>query len=314
MLKRSILFLLFFLPVVATVRAQTDAQFSMYWALPSYMNPAAVAADDHIRVAALNRMQWVGISNAPKTFFVTAEMPFRFMKKNQAVGVMVTSDKAGLFSTNNFALQYAYHLKLWEGRLSLGVRLGIIDQAFDGTKVDIPDTPDQTPGDDSIPRASVSAMEFDAGVGAWYSHRLCYDGISSTHMSAPTLELDEKSYAEISRIYYLTAGCNIVLRNSLYELQPSFLVKSDFQFTQVDLSLRMTYNKMFWGGISYRWSDAVIFMAGVEIKGVRFGYAYDLSTSSIASVSRGTHELFGSSNLKMDFSPKTRNKNQSIRD
>lgn len=313
MRRRLTLFITIILLAVADASAQTDAQFSMYWALPAYTNPAAVAAGDNINVAALNRMQWVGLTNAPNTFFVTAEAPFRLFKKNQAAGLMISSDKAGLFSTLNFALQYAYHLKLWGGRLSLGVRLGAIDQTFDGTQVDIPDTPDHMPGDEAIPRTSVSAMAFDAGFGAWYQHKHFYVGLSSTHLSAPTLELDELSYTEISRIYYLTGGGNIVLRNPLYELQPSFLLKSDFQFTQFDMTLRFMYNKMFWGGLSYRIGDAVIFMAGAQFKGIKVGYAYDLSTSAIASVSGGTHELFASYNLKIDFSPKTKNKHKSIR-
>lgn len=312
MRSSSICFILFLLTSVSVV-AQQEAQISQYWALPGYLNPAAIARDDRLMVAALNRMQWTGVPNAPKTFFATAETPFRLLKKKHGVGLVVVNDQAGLFASTDFALQYAFRLKLWQGELSLGVRAGATSQSFDGEKVDIPDTPDHTPSDEAIPRVKVSAMAFDAGVGVFYSHPRFYAGLSALHLPQPELELDEKSYIQLKTVYYLTAGGNIAFRNPLYEVHPSLLVKSTFQNTQVDLTLRLLYNKMFWGGVSYRWKDAVTIMAGAEIKGIRFGYAYDIGTSAMAKVSNGSHELFASYVLKIDLSPKTKNKHKSIR-
>ncbi len=306
-------FILLFLSCGVGIVAQNEAQLSQYWAFPGYINPAAVAAGDKLSVAALNRMQWTGIPNAPKTFLITAETPFRFLKQNHAVGLLVVSDKAGLFSTNTFALQYAFQKRLGSGRLSLGLRLGAIDQVFDGTKVDIPATPDHAPSDEAIPRTSVSAMAMDAAFGAYYHHKSFYAGISATHLTSPELELDEKSYAHIETVYYLTAGGNIELSNPLYELQPSVLFKSDLRAYQADFTLRMVYNKMFWGGVSYRWGDAVVILAGAEFKGVRVGYSYDISTSAIAAASNGSHEVFASYNIKLNIGPKTKNKHKSIR-
>lgn len=302
-----------FLLATASAFAQQEAQISQYWALPGYLNPGAIASNDRLTVAALDRMQWTGVPNAPKTFFITAEMPFRMLKKKHGLGVIVVNDRAGLFANTDFALQYAFRLKLWEGELSLGIRAGATSQSFDGEKVDIPDTPDHAPSADDIPRTKVSAMAFDAGFGIHYTHRLFYAGLSASHLPEPELELDEKSYIQLKRVYYLTAGGNIALRNPLYELHPSFLLKSTFQTTQVDISLRMVYNKMFWGGISYRWKDAIVMMAGAEIKGIRIGYSYDIGTSAMAKVSNGSHEIFASYALKLDLSPKTKNKHKSIR-
>ncbi|MEG1615986.1 MAG: PorP/SprF family type IX secretion system membrane protein, partial [Bacteroidales bacterium] len=102
---------IFFLLATVSVFAQQEPQISQYWALPGYLNPGAIAQNDQLTVAALDRMQWVGVTNAPKTFFVTAEMPFRLFKKKHGVGVIVVNDQAGLFSNTDFALQYAFRLK-----------------------------------------------------------------------------------------------------------------------------------------------------------------------------------------------------------
>ena len=305
--------LILFLLMTLMLWSQNDAQLSQYWALPGLTNPAAIAGGDKLTVAAIDRMQWVGVSNAPKTFMVSAETPFRLLRKKQGIGLVAVNDQAGLFSSTDFALQYAYRMRLWKGELSLGLRIGLSSQSFDGSKISIPDTPDHTPSDESIPKTSVSAMSMDFGVGAWYTLPQWYVGISSFHLSEPQIDLDEKSSVQLKRIYYLTAGGNILLRNPLLELQPSFLLKSTLQMSQLDMSVRLMYNKMFWGGVSYRWEDAVILMAGVQLKGIRFGYSYDISTSAMASVTSGSHELFASYALKLNLGPKMKNKHKSIR-
>ena len=69
------------------LRAQVDAQFSQYWALHNYYNAGAVGQDGKLNIRAGSRQQWVGMPGAPKTFLVSAEMPFRLFKQNHGVGL-----------------------------------------------------------------------------------------------------------------------------------------------------------------------------------------------------------------------------------
>ena len=50
--------------------------------------------------------------------------------------------------------------------------------------------------------------------------------------------------------------------------------------TQAELTLRLRYNRFIWGGLAYRWNEAIIFMAGCEFKNFLLGYSYDYSTSA----------------------------------
>ena len=313
MRKVVLLFMIIFAFANFKANAQTDAQLSQYWAMPATFNPGAVAQTDFLNISGINRMQWVGVENAPNTFLLSADMPINFLKKRHGLGVLVISDKAGLFSSNSFYLQYAYRVKLWGGNLQLGIRAGISDQSFDGTKVSIPDSDYHESADDAIPTTNESAMGFDAGFGAWYTKGIFYTGFSATHLTKPELELTENASIALERVYYFTAGCNIKLKNPLFTLQPSLLLKSDFQFTQLDLTLRATYNELFWEGLTYRWGDAVVLMGGVQIKNVKVGYAYDISTSAMAKATSGSHELFASYTLKLNMGAKTKNRNKSIR-
>ncbi len=306
-----IVFLMFLSAV--NIMAQMDAQIGQYWFMPGTFNPGALAINNKLNVAALNRMQWSGIDNAPNSFFITAESPFKFMKKEHKAGFILVNDKAGLFSNTTFGLQYAYQLKMNEHKLSLGIRLGAASHGFNGSKIEIPDTPDHNSSDASLPKEDVSEMAFDAGFGVYYNYKRLSIGFSALHLSAPEIELGDKSYIKLERTYYLTGGYNIELRNPLYELQTSFLVKTDMIFWQEEFDAILCYNKMFFGGFGYRFGDAVKVNVGVEIKGVRLNYTYDISTSAIARASSGSHELSASYNIKLDLSGKSKNKHKSIR-
>ena len=50
---------------------------------------------------------------------------------------------------------------------------------------------------------------------------------------------------------------------------------------------------MFWAGISYRNTDAIVGMLGMNInQKMKFGYSYDYSVSRFNRYSSGSHELF----------------------
>jgi hypothetical protein len=65
-------------------------------------------------------------------------------------------------------------------------------------------------------------------------------------------------------------------------------------FTTVDFSLngQFIYNKKFWGGLTYRHTDAIVPMVGIHLlNGLSVGYSYDIALSDIASYTSGSHEI-----------------------
>ena len=156
-------------------------------------------------------------------------------------------------------------------------------------------------------------MACDMSFGAWYTHPWVYAGISVSHLNEPSITFEDKYETYIGRSYYFIAGSNIPIKNTLYEVQPSMMVKSNLNITQYELSCRVKYNKLFWVGLSYRWKDACIFMIGAEYKNFIAGYAYDYPVSAIVKASSGSHEVFLGYSLKLDLSDKNKNKHKSIR-
>lgn len=300
--------------------AQIDAQFTQYWAVPTYYNPAASGSIEYIRIMGGTRMQWVGIPKAPKTFLVTADSPFKVFGKRIGAGIVVSQETIGLYSTIAAGAQLSYKIKLFKGVLSVGMQLGMLDEAFKGSEVKIPDKDeDQESNDDGIPTTDIHGTSFDANLGVFYTHKYFWASISATHITQPTITMnsdgnEEKIYEfQAGRTFYFMAGSNIPIKNTLFELQPSMMVKTDFKITQAELTARLRFKKFLSGGVAYRWKDAISFMLGAEYKNFFLGYSFDYPLSAISKVSNGSHEVFVGYNVKLDFSEKNKNKHKSIR-
>lgn len=323
MLSRHLRYILLVaISLIATtdVVAQIDAQFTQYFEVPSYYNPAAIGRTDFINIRGGSRLQWVGIPKAPKTFLVTADMPLKLLNKRFGVGLVMQQESMGLYKNMSLGAQLGYKLKLFKGELTVGLQLGFINEKFSGTEVILPDGDDYHQGtDDAIPTSDIAGNAFDLGLGVFYTHRLFWAGISATHLTSPTITMstdgtEAKNYEfEAGRVLYFMAGSNIPIKNTLFEIQPSLMVKSDLTFTQAEITGRVRYNKFISFGLGYRLDDAVSAMVGVEYKNFYFGYSYDYPISDISKASSGSHEIFAGYRLKLDLSEKNKNKHKSIR-
>ena len=154
--------------IVMPAKAQTDAQFSQYYEVPTFYNPGAVGQTDLLRIRGGARMQWVGIDNAPRTFIATADMPLRLGKQRIGLGVIVDQESAGLYKSLNLGAQLAYKLRKLGGEFTIGLQLGMYDQAFKGSEVYLPDGDDYHEGtDEGIPTQDIHGTAFDVGAGIW---------------------------------------------------------------------------------------------------------------------------------------------------
>ena len=61
---------------------------------------------------------------------------------------------------------------------------------------------------------------------------------------------------------------------------------------QFDLNVKVQYMDLLWLGASYRVKDGYAAMLGANVGNtLNIGYSYDLTTTDLNTVSRGTHEL-----------------------
>jgi type IX secretion system PorP/SprF family membrane protein len=317
--------------------AQFDTQLSNYWAAINYFNPAYAGQTDNMEMTLVSRLQWLGIENAPRTTILAAQMPYQLMGRTHGIGASMYNDRSGLFSVSVFSGQYAWKTTMGKGNFSAGLQVGYINQSFDGTKVEIPKDDYHQESDPAIPTSLVSGKSIDASLGLFYAKEKWFTGLSVTHLLAPKLELDENYTSEIPRTYYFTAGYNIQLNNPLLELRPTLLVKTMEMRSlylepdslvekiegnmlkamarnmQLDVSVRMIYNKKFSAGLSWRKGDALVFMLGGKFKMIEAGYAYDFPISKIRKESTGSHEVFLRYVMDLNLKKGIKNKHKSVR-
>lgn len=318
-----IMMILAALTVCQQTHAQTDAQFTQYWAAPTYYNPAATGSTDFLRIRGGGKLQWLGIKNAPRTFFVAADSPLKFGKRTIGLGLNMNQESIGLFSNMFINLQASYKIRIFKGQLSIGVQGGYLNQKFKGSEIFVPGDNDyHDPADEALPTQDLNGNTFDLSAGLYYSRGNWWAGVSGLHLLEPTIKMnmegsESTEAAEfesvVPRMIYFMGGGNFRIKNTLFELQPSAMVKTDFSTFTAEATLRATYNQLFYVGAGYRYNDAVSIMAGITFKNFFLGYAYDYPLSDISKASSGSHEFIAGYQLKLDFSAKNKNKHRSIR-
>jgi type IX secretion system PorP/SprF family membrane protein len=265
--------------------AQQDPQFSQFMFNKLAVNPAYAGSSDAICGTLLYRDQWDKFPGAPKTAALGLDAPVPVL--HGGVGLNLVNDIIGNEKTVIADLSYAYRMNLGLGNLAIGVKAGILQKSFIAKFNPLQDN------DPAIPNPGTSALVPDFGLGAYYNTKDLYFGVSSTHLAAPTLKYGtdiSQIKLAMARHYYIMAGYNYYI-NQEFTLKPSLLIKSDPTTPQIDLNLNLLYNNFIWGGVSYRYRDAVVAMVGLEYNNLKFGYAFDVTTSNIKSYNKGTHEL-----------------------
>ncbi len=304
--------------------AQNDPQFVQYWAVPTFYNPAYLGQKEFVRIRLGANLQWLGIKRAPQSYIVTADMPVKLGKKQRmGVGVTGMMESIGLYGNTWVSAQASYQFRVLKGVLSVGIQPAYYNTKFKGSEVYIPEGDDyHQPDDEALPKEDVAGQAFDLSAGISYTHKYFSVGISALHILEPKIELSEDNASDtettqfsatVPRQMYFMADGNIPIKNSLFSLQPSLLVRTDFSNFSAEVTLRSTFKQFISFGLGYRWEDALSAMIGAEFKNFFLGYAYSYPLSPLNRASSGSHEIVAGYMVKLNFGDKNKNKHRSIR-
>lgn len=304
--------------------AQNDPQFVQYWAVPTFYNPAYLGQKEFVRIRLGANLQWLGIKRAPQSYIVTADMPVKLGKKQRmGVGVTGMMETIGLYGNTWVSAQASYQFRVLKGVLSVGIQPAYYNTKFKGSEVYIPEGDDyHQPDDEALPKEDVAGQAFDLSAGISYTHKYFSVGISALHILEPKIELSEDNASDtettqfsatVPRQMYFMADGNIPIKNSLFSLQPSLLVRTDFSNFSAEVTLRSTFKQFISFGLGYRWKDALSAMIGAEFKNFFLGYAYSYPLSPLNRASSGSHEIVAGYMVKLNFGDKNKNKHRSIR-
>ena len=290
------------------VHGQQLPIYSQYLFNKFLINPAVAGSDGYTSFNLTARQQWVGYSGAPRTFSVSGQT--RLLKRSYilkhtrvkksvyrpksdgkvGLGGSVFSDKNGLVQRTGFQATYAYHMWLQnETQLSLGLAVTGYQFKIDEKALVFEDPDEPWLNSDLIHGIFVP----DASFGIYLLNSKYNVGFSADQLFQAAAKIGSEAYDnfKMSRQYNLFASYNFS-HGPYMELQPSFLFRMSEQLKpQADIGLTYIHDQIFWGGLAYRTSGAIITNIGVKYEKMFFGYAFDFTLQEIQRVTYGTHEI-----------------------
>lgn len=310
---RNILSIILVLPFLIftgnTALAQTDPHFSQYYVYPSWLNPALTGAfDGQYRISAIYRNQWGNISDPFTTYGVAADFA---TNKQFNFGASVLNQKAG---DGGYNYTTAYGSASYTGvrfgaegthRLVFGLQFGMIQRRFDASKLTFGDQWNPitgynpgTPSGDAFSRTSSSS--FDAGAGVLYydaepgkKYNL-FGGFSVSHLTRPSDQFSADGNARIPMRFTGHAGVKIAVTEAI-SVTPNVLYLRQGNAEEKMLG---AYGQLFVDpitdvllGLNYRFQDAVSAHAGFSYKGFTLGASYDINTSELSKMARGSNSF-----------------------
>lgn len=290
---------------------QQEASFAHYWAMETSFNPAAAGKESKINAVGVYNMSFAGYEHNPKTMYLAADMPLRLLGAYHGVGLQLMNDEIGLFTHKRILLQYAYKQRLFGGTLSIGIQGGMLSEGFKGSEIEL----ESETADPVFSTTDVNGTAMDLSAGLYYQRKNWYVGFSVLHATAPEIEIGEKSIYDMSRVFYLTGGYNIRLRNPFFTIHPTVLGRTDGSGYRADVTVRVKYTndrKMLYAGVGYSPTNSVTAMVGGNFHGICIGYSYEMFTSG-TGLGNGCHELFVGYQTELNLYKKGRNRHQSVR-
>ena len=271
------------------VFAQQLPQYSQFFLNKSLFNPGATGTENYWEAQAINRMQWVGITDAPRTYVFSANGPIKQYK--MGLGGKIFADVTGPTRRTGFSFNYSYKLKLSETlKLGMGLSFGGLQYTTDGSQITL-----KNPDDIALSGQVQSAFVPDAGVGFHLYSDDFYFGFSVPQIIGNKLQFFDhyrNTESALERHLFVYTGYKFKVGED-FVIEPALLGKYvDPVPFSIEGNLRVIYRDFLWAGASYRMDDAVVAMAGFTInESIVVGYSYDMATSDIKKATSGSHEL-----------------------
>jgi type IX secretion system PorP/SprF family membrane protein len=288
------------------VNAQQLPQYSEYIMNSFLINPAMVAYEGMPTFSSTSRQQWIGMKDAPKLYSVSVQERLSMRKKGVeyspedgakllgprsgrvGIGLSLVSDQTGFVNNTTLSMAYSYRIYLNDAILAFGLAGSLQQLNIANKSVNL-----RNQSDPSLNELGQTFYAPDASTGVYFSMRNFFTGLSVIQLFQSKIRVggDQLGNYEVERHYYLTSGYRYPI-NKKFTLEPSMLVKTTEQLLpEADFSCQLNYMDDFWGGLSYRSNNAYVIMAGLRMKNLYLGYAFDYGLTSYNIYSYGSHEL-----------------------
>jgi type IX secretion system PorP/SprF family membrane protein len=303
--------------------AQQRPYYTQYIMNNYIINPAVAGIENYWDAKASHRLQWVGLQDAPVTTYFTIHGPlsksaydresatsfhasgdnprgdaywrdYTSVEPHAGVGFTILNDKTG--PLNRFAAYgtYAYHMGISPTTsLSGGVSVGFTNMSLDASKLNF----GGTTVDPAVAGSGViNRIKPDISAGLWLYSKDYFLGLAAQQIIPQQLAFSDNTvYVQNGKLLphiFLSAGYRMQLTDDISFL-PSALVRYISPLPiGFDVNAKFQYQDLIWAGASYRYQDGFAALVGLNINhNINIGYSYDVQTSTLNTVSKGTHEI-----------------------
>ncbi len=278
--------------------AQQEEQNSLYMFNVLNFNPAYAGSRGSLNVTAIGRFQWVGISGAPMTQFLSIHAPIA--NQNIGLGMNVVNDIIGSRNRTSIYADFAYSIRLNRNnhRLVFGVNGGVDIWQMNVGNMIINDPTDPN-------AVNFSTVVGNFGGGLYYYGQKHYVGFSvprilENDLNNPAVSGNSKS----TRHFYLMGGYVFNL-NSVVKFKPGTLIKiTPNAPLTFDLNASFLLYEKVWAGAMWRFNESAGFnISYTFVDMFTIGYAFDFAYNDLRFNQSGSHEVM----LQMDLRKKQKN-------
>ena len=304
-MKRIVIGILMVLALGNRGLAQVDPHFTQYYVHTSWLNPALTGLfDGDYRVSAIYRNQWGNVASPFSTIGAAAELP---TGNNINLGLNLITQKAGdggyTYTTGYGNFNYTgvrFGAQEYQ-RIAMAIQAGFIQRRFNPSKLVFSDQWNPATGT-LQPTGEVfnktSSVNFDAGAGILYYDATpnkkanLFAGFFASHITGPENEFIDNEKMPVR--YTAHAGVRLTLSETV-SLTPNamYLSQGTAQEKMLGLyaQLRAAASSDVLLGVNYRMDDAIAAHAGFTYNNFVFSASYDINTSDLGKMVRGTNSF-----------------------
>jgi len=263
------------------------------------LNPAAAGFDGAFISQITVAKKWMGISGSPTSQVFSNSLrlgedefydphkfiirPFINLAPRVGLGFTVYNETSGPLRHTGLLLAYAYHISIYESRLSFGLS-GLISQYhLDAGEFEPVNT------DDPSLYSSTTAIVPDVNFGAMYYNRQFFTGISANGLVNFKKVMDHtKTFPDI-----IVCGGYKFKINKTYKFEPSLFIWRYGQGSySTDINCKLYFKDKNWLLLSYQGSSEALFGFGLSIRnGIQLCYYYSTNTNGLASYNAGSQSI-----------------------
>ena len=271
--------------------------YSQYLHNGLLINPAYAGSREILSLFVSGRQQWSGINGAPRM----ETLSMHSLLKNNRVGVGLSGQfyqygdaQYGISRFTSIYADYAYHIKLSTGHLSLGLKAG-----FDMSTTKYTDEfrSTLTNPNDPVFMDNESLFLPNAGAGIYYYGKNFFFGAAIPSFLGYRRTSDSKlTFRALDDFNVNISAGGLIAFSDEFKFKPSVFI--DYPVKQPD-ELRVDLNGNFiikdfvWIGGSYRTKEEVaVAILQLQINPqIMFGYSYDYPLGRMNNYSKGSHEI-----------------------